>query len=98
MQVTTLDAERIMRELEVELIPCTHQHAGFIVVEGRHVLKVHRSRIEGVMPATVIELFRKSLKLSVNEFQRMLERQVSREQYVRLLREQGLIAPPRVSR
>ena len=91
MQVTKRDADRIMDKLEITAVQCKHHRAGFLVVDGVKILKVHYSHSDGNMPTTVAHLFRKSLKLSIPEFQLLLGCKLSREAYVERLREQGLV-------
>lgn len=91
MQVTKRDAAKVMKKLGIADVDCKHHHAGFLVIDGVKVLKVHRSRGGGSMPTAVAHLFRKSLKLSVPDFQLLVGCTLSREAYVELLREQGVI-------
>jgi hypothetical protein len=91
MQVTKSDAREIMQKLNIVEINCEHHYAGYLVEEGTKILKVHYSNGDGVMPIVVAHLFRRSLKLSVPEFQALLDGKLSRESYIDRLREQGLI-------
>lgn len=93
MQVSLSNAARVLSKLQVEEVPCKHHRAGFLVVDGVRVLKVHVSHGVGDMPPTVAHLFRKSLKLSVEEFRGVVGCTTSREAYVEILRGKGLISP-----
>jgi|GEM_PF-4674554 len=94
MQVTKQEASRIMQKLDVEEVPCKHHRAGFLVVDGIRILKIHFSNGAGSMPPTVAHLFRKSLKLSVPEFRQLAGCTLSRNQYVELLRQKSQIPGP----
>ena len=83
-----------MSKLGIVETPSTHHHRGFLVVDGVRVLSVYRSRGDGPMPTSVAHLFRKSLKLSVAEFERLLGCTLSREMYVERLRELGHLTHP----
>lgn len=94
MQLSTKDASRIMDKLKVEDVPCKHHCAGFLVVDGVRVLKLHHSFGSGPMPPTVVHLFRKSLKLSPDEFQQLAGCTTSRDAYIEMLRKKGYIRTP----
>ena len=89
MQMSLKDAEKVFNKLQVEDVPCKHHRAGFLVVDGVRVLKVHHSFGVGNMSPTVAHLFRKSLKMSMEEFQRFIGCTMSREAYVQSLRDKG---------
>ena len=93
MQISTKDASRVLEKLKVEEVPCKHHRAGFLVVDGVRILKLHHSFGSGAMPPTVVHLFRKSLKLSLDEFQQLTGCKTSREAYIQILREKGFINP-----
>jgi hypothetical protein len=80
-----------MDKLKVEAVPCKHHRAGFLVVDDIRILKIHHSHGVGDMPPTVAHLFRKSLKLSVAEFQRLIGCTLSRESYIEILRAKGCV-------
>ena len=91
MHLTTSEAEKICNKLQIELVSCKHHVRGFLVVDGRRVLPVHYSNGRKDMPADVPHKFRRSLHIDVEEFFRLLRCTLSRDQYVTLLRERGLI-------
>jgi hypothetical protein len=91
MQVNKRNAGNIVRKLQIDEISCKHHHAGFLVVDGMRVLKVHYSLGAGDMPPTVAHLFRKSLKLSMAEFQKLVGCTLTREDYLQILREKGYL-------
>jgi hypothetical protein len=91
MQVTKRDVETILKRLEITKVKRKHHRAGFLVVDGVKILKIHYSQAAGNMPTTVAHLFRKSLKLSVPEFQQLAGCRLNREAYVERLREQGVV-------
>ncbi len=91
MQMRIRDAANVMRKLDIAEVECKHHCAGFLVVDGIKVLKVHHSRGDGNMPTTVAHLFRKSLKLSVPHFRLLVGCKLDRAAYVELLRKQGVV-------
>lgn len=95
MQVTKQDAKKIMQKLDAEPVKCKHHKAAFVVVDGVRVLKVHYSHGNGNMPPTVAHLFRKSLRMSVSEFEQFAGCTLSRTAYQDLLRERGIVPTDR---
>ena len=91
MQMTLADAKRVANKLQIEHVDCKHHHAGFLVVDGVKVLKVHYSHGSGDMPPTVVHLFRKSLKLSLGDFRCLVACTLGRDDYIELLRNQGVL-------
>ena len=91
MQLSTGEARKIFRKLEVEPKRSTHHEAGWFVVDGQRVLPLHYSRGNKDMPGHVPDKFRKSLRLSTREFTDLKKCPLSREMYVELLRERGYL-------
>jgi hypothetical protein len=91
MQVSKRDAGRVLDKLRVTQVDCKHHRAGFLVVNGVRILKIHYSNGNGDMPPTVAHLFRKSLKLSVEEFRELVACHLGREAYVDILRQRGCV-------
>lgn len=92
MQLSTHDAERIFRKLDVELRPCRHHVAGFVTVNGVRVLPVHYSHGRKDFPGNVPDKFRKSLHLSHGEFERLRACSMNRDEFIRVLVQKGVIA------
>ena len=91
MQLTKREAEKIFRILGIEPKRNRHHVAGFLIVDGKVILGVHYSFGRGEMPANVPEKFRRSLYLSQTEFQELRRSRMTREQYIQLLRDKGVI-------
>ena len=85
MEVTRRDAERIFNKLDVEPVASSHHVTAYIVVGGMRVLRVHYSFGRGPMPPSIGHKFRRSLHLSVDEFVRLRDCPMSREEYFTLL-------------
>ena len=90
MQLTTRQASRVFRKLEVREKRSTHHVAGFVVVDGKKVLPVHYSHGNKDMKGPVPHRFRKSLRLSEAEFAELRDCTLSREEYFQLLRDRGV--------
>lgn len=91
MQVSPADAARIFAKLKVVDKPSTHHVTGWLVVEGRRVLPLHYSRGRKDMHGRVAHLFRKSLHVTPAEYADLVSCPLSREKYLELLRERGIL-------
>lgn len=91
MQFSLKDAERVLDKLQIDEVSCMHCRAGFFIVDGVRVLKLHYSRDSRTMSPTVTHLFRRSLKLSIDEFKNLVGCNTNREGYIEILRDRGHI-------
>ncbi len=91
MQLTITEAMRIFGKLEIETVKCKHHVRGFMVVDGVRVFAVHCSRGKKALPGKVPQKFRKSLHLSTSEFEQLRGCSLSRNAFVELLRQKGLL-------
>jgi hypothetical protein len=91
MQLTTREAERIFKKLEVESVKSTHHVRGFVTYKGVRLLPVHYSNGRKDMPGHIPKRFSKSLNLSLSEFAELKRCTMSRETYFEIQAERGLI-------
>lgn len=91
MHLTTSEAAKVCKKLEIELVECKHHVRGFLIEDGRRILPVHYSNGRKDLPGEVPHLFRKALHLSVEEFRSFLKCTLSREEYIALLNERGVL-------
>jgi hypothetical protein len=92
MQLSTSEAVKLMKKLEISFTECKHHVRGFLVVDGKRVLAVHCSRGRKDLPGNVPHLFRRSLHLTIDEFEFFRSCRMSLEAYVELLRDKGVIS------
>jgi hypothetical protein len=90
MQLTTRQAARIFRKLEVIEKKSTHHVAGFVMVDGKKALPVHYSHGNKDMKGPVPHRFRRSLYLNESEFVALRDCTLSRQDYIALLRTKGV--------
>ena len=90
MQLTTKEARGVMLKLEVQFVECKHHVRGFFCVDGKRVFPVHCSFGLKDLPGNVPNLFRKSLYLSLEEFDRFKNCRMSLKEYISLLRQKGI--------
>jgi hypothetical protein len=86
LELSTHDAEKVLRKAGVDLRQSTHHVRGFIMLDGKAVLPVHFSHGRKDLPGPVPNRFRKSLRMTVEEFRLFRSCELSKEQYLVLLR------------
>jgi hypothetical protein len=92
MQLTTREAERIFKKLEVEAIKSTHHVRGFVTYNGVRLFPVHYSNGRKDMPGHVPKRFAKSLNLALDEFAELKRCTMSRDKYFEIQAERGVIS------
>jgi len=85
LQLKKQEAEKIFKKLGVNEKTDSHHVRGFICVNGIKVLPVFYSHGNGDMPGKIPEKFRKSLLLNHDEFMRLKECPMRKEEYYSLL-------------
>ena len=90
MQLTTKEAKNIMVKLEVQFVECKHHIRGFFCINGRRVFPIHCSFGSKELPGNVPNLFRKSIHLSLEEFERFKSCHMSLSEYRQILSQKGI--------
>ncbi len=85
MQIKKKEAERIFKKLNIQKKSSKHHVSGWIIINGKKTLPVHYSNGRGDMPGYVGEKFRKSFKLSVDEFSELKDCTMSKEKYFHIV-------------
>lgn len=85
MRLTLREAERIFNVLRVVPRKSTRHVSGTFVVDGIRSLVLHYPHGRGEMPPAVVHKFRRSLHLNVEEFLRLRDGDMTRDEYVKLL-------------
>jgi hypothetical protein len=91
MQLSTREAAKIFRKLEIRPAKSSHHVRGFLVVDGVKVLPLHYSHGHKDLPGNVPRRFAKSLKLTPAEFAELKRCTMSRDNYLELLIERGIV-------
>jgi len=87
VQIKKRDAEKVFRKLGVEPRTSTHHVAGVARVDGVLTVPLYYSNGRGAMPGKVSHYFRRSLLLSVPEFERLVRCTMSRSEWASLASE-----------
>lgn len=82
MTLSTKDAIRVMDKVGVEYVKCDHHVRGFVVIKGKRILPIYCSHGNKDMPEHVAHLFRKSMRLSTDEFHRLRSCTMSKSEYL----------------
>jgi hypothetical protein len=88
---TKRDAERVFNKLELQQRRNTKHVYGWLIVDGRRVLPLHYSHGRGDMPGHIPDRFRGAMHLTKMEFAEMVGCTMTRDKYVALLRERGVL-------
>jgi hypothetical protein len=87
MHLTIDQALAIMRKLKIDFVDCDHHYRGILSLDGVPVLVIHCSHGHGDLPGNVPHRFRKNLRLTIREFEKLRDCHLSRDGYLALLRE-----------
>jgi hypothetical protein len=63
----------------------------YLIVNGRRVVATRRSRGSGKLPGMIPHLIRQQMKLNEEQFQDLVDCPLSREDYLQILRDKGLL-------
>lgn len=96
MQLSTKEAERIFRKLDVEAVKSTHHVRGFVTYNGVRLFPIHYSKGHKDMPGQVPKRFAKSLNLTLPEFAELKRCTMSKDAYFGIQAERGVIAQPMI--
>lgn len=78
-----------MHKLELELVECKHHIRGFVMIDGKRLFCVHCSFGNKEMPGHIPHKFRRSLRLSQEEFEVLRGCTMGPKQYIELLKTKG---------
>ncbi len=90
-QMKKSEIEKIFNKLNLNVRTTSHNY-GWLVVEGKKILRVHYSHGRGDIPAKVADKIRGQLKLSQKDFKKLIACPLKYEDYIGILRDKGLVA------
>jgi len=80
MQLKKRDIRKIFQKLDLECRSTNHVY-GWLVINGKKILRVHYSFGKGNIPAKVTEKIRGQLKLGQSNFKDLIDCPLSKENY-----------------
>ncbi|MCU0287184.1 MAG: hypothetical protein MUF15_12420 [Acidobacteria bacterium] len=88
MQLKKQDIQAIFQKLKLEVRTTDHIY-GWLVVDGKKILRVHYSFGKGNIPAKVTDKIRGQLKLDRENFINLVKCPLSRDGYIEIIKEKG---------
>jgi hypothetical protein len=88
MQLKKQDIQKVFQKLNLEVRATDHIY-GWLVVDGKKILRVHYSFGKGNIPAKVTDKIRGQLKLDREHFIDLVKCPLSREDYIKIINEKG---------
>ena len=90
MQLKKRDVQKIFKKLNLEVRSTSHLY-GWLVVDGKRILRVHYSFGKGDIPAKVSEKIRGQLKLDQRNLKDLIECPLTEGDYLEIIREKGYL-------
>lgn len=90
MQLKEREAQAVINKLQIEYRHKKHNY-GLLKYKGKPILPVYFSHGKGDMPGKVPDKFRQGLKINEDQFKDLRDCPLSREDYIEILKEKGLI-------
>jgi len=84
------EIHKIFNKLNLQLRSTGHIY-GWLIVNGKKVLRVHYSHGKGDIPGKIANKIRGQLKLSEKDFQMLLQCPLTYEDYLAILRRKALL-------
>lgn len=88
MQLKKREINKIFQKLDLEVRATNHIY-GWLVVDGKKILRVHYSFGKGNIPARVSEKIRGQLKLDQHNFKELIKCPLAKEDYLKIIKEKG---------
>lgn len=84
------ECEKLFRKLNLKVRSTGHNY-GWLIVNGKKILRVHYSHGKGDIPGKVVNKIRGQLKLSLEDFKELIKCPLTYENYLGILKHKGLI-------
>lgn len=84
------EMEKIFRKLDLKVRSTGHNY-GWLIVNGRKILRVHYSHGKGDIPSVVVNKIRGQLKLSQKDFIELIKCPLTYEDYLNILKQKGIV-------
>ncbi len=90
MQLKKRDIQKIFQKLDLEVRTTGHIY-GWLVVEGKRILRVHYSFGKGNIPAKIAEKIRGQLKVNQQNFKDLIDCPLTKDDYLAIIKEKGYL-------
>ena len=81
---------KIFRKLDLKVRSTGHNY-GWLIVNGRKILRVYYSHGKGDIPSVVVNKIRGQLKLSQKDFLELINCPLTYEGYLSILKQKGIL-------
>ena len=82
--------EKNLREISLQIRSTGHNY-GWLVLNGKKILRVHYSHGKGDIPEKITNKIRGQLKLSQKDFRELIKCPLTLEEYINILKQKGFI-------
>lgn len=82
--------KKVFKKLDLKVRSTGHNY-GWLIVNGKKILRVHYSHGKGDIPDKVANKIRGQLKLSQKDFIGLVNCQLTYENYINILKQKGFI-------
>lgn len=84
------EIEKIFKKLDLKVRSTGHNY-GWLIVNGKKILRVHYSHGKGDIPEKVVNKIRGQLKLSKKDFKELADCPLTYKEYINVLKQKGII-------
>lgn len=84
------EIERLFKKLDLKARSTGH-HYGWLIVNGKKILRVHYSHGRGDIPDKIANKIRGQLKPSLKDFKALIDCPLGYGEYITILKQKGLI-------
>ncbi|MCP5108722.1 MAG: hypothetical protein GY950_35380 [bacterium] len=90
MQLKKRDIHKIFQKLDLEVRTTGHIY-GWLVADGKKILRVHYSFGKGNIPAKITEKIRSQLKVDQQNFKDLIKCPLSKDSYLEIIKKKGYL-------
>jgi hypothetical protein len=90
-QMKVKDIEKVFKKLALKVRSTGHNY-GWLIVDGKKILRVHYSHGKGDIPDKIANKIRGQLKLPQKDFKQLIECPLTYVDYINILKQKGIIS------
>ena len=90
MQITKFDMDTVFNKLNLQIRSTKHKY-GWLIINGKKILRVHFSHGRGNIPQQIANKIRGQLKLSNKNFENLIKCPLDYEEYIQIIKDKGML-------
>ncbi len=90
MQIKKNQISKVFAKLNMEVRSTKHNY-GWLIVDGKKILRVYYSHGRGDIPARITDKIRGQLKLSQRDFKDLIDCPLTLKRYLEILKNKGML-------